>query len=63
VIGIRIHAYAMLRFCEILAHYHGDILNFSESRRSFGVSDVTVRHYIEILAGTYMVRLLQPFYI
>ncbi|HOV90550.1 MAG TPA: hypothetical protein PKW07_07530 [Syntrophorhabdaceae bacterium] len=53
----------MLRFCEILAHYHGDILNFSESRRSFGVSDVTVRHYIEILAGTYMVRLLQPFYI
>ena len=29
---------------------------------SFGVSDMTVRKYIEILEGTFMVRLLQPWF-
>ncbi|MGB4270442.1 MAG: ATP-binding protein [Spirochaetota bacterium] len=62
LLGIRIPAYTMHKFWQMLAHYHANIINYSELGRSFGVSDVTIRHYIDILAGTFMVRLLQPFY-
>lgn len=47
----------------MLAHYHGQVLNYSELARSFGISDVTARKYIDILEGTFMVRTLQPWYL
>ena len=46
----------------MVAFYHGNIVNFSEIGRSFGVADTTVRHYIEILQGTFMVRVLHPWH-
>lgn len=61
-LGINIPSQTLRRFWTMLAHYHGQILNFSELSRSFGVSDMTIRRYIEILEGTFMVRLLQPWY-
>ena len=59
-LGIRIPSQTLRRFWTMLAHYHGQTLNFSELATSFGISDKTVRHYVEILEGTFMVRLLQP---
>ena len=59
-LGISIPAAAMRRFWTMLAHYHGQVLNFSELARSMGVNDKTVRSYLDILTGTYMVRQLQP---
>lgn len=61
-LGITIPARTLRRFWSMLAHYHGQVLNYSELGRSFGVSDPTVRKYIEILEGTFMVRILQPWY-
>jgi predicted AAA+ superfamily ATPase len=61
-LGINIPSQTLRRFWTMLAHYHGQILNFSELSRSFGVSDMTIRRYIEILEGTFMVRLLQPWH-
>ena len=62
-LGIRIPAATLRRFWTMLSHYHGQVLNFSEISRSFGISDKTVRHYIEILEGTFMIRLIQPWHI
>ena len=59
-LGITIPARTMRRFWTMLSHYHGQILNYSELSRSFGVSDMTVRKYCEILEGAFMIRLLQP---
>jgi hypothetical protein len=59
-LGIRIPSATLRRFWTMLAHYHGQILNLSELGTNFGISDKTVRHYVEILVGTFMVRLLQP---
>jgi len=59
-LGINIPARTLRRFWAMLAHYHGQILNFSELGRSFGISDMTVRKYVDILEGTFMVRCLQP---
>jgi predicted AAA+ superfamily ATPase len=61
-LGISIPAAAMRRFWTMLAHYHGQTWNASELARSMGASDKTVRKYLDILTGTYMVRQLQPWH-
>jgi len=62
-LGINIPARTLRRFWTMLSHYHGQILNYSEFSRSFGVSDMTVRKYCDILEGTFMIRILQPWYV
>lgn len=62
-LGITIPARTLRRFWLMLSHYHGQIMNYSELGRSFGVSDMTVRNYCDILEGTFMVRILQPWYV
>lgn len=59
-LGINISAVAMRRFWTMLAHYHGQTWNASQLGRSMGLTDKTVRSYLDILTGTYMVRQLQP---
>ena len=61
-LGITIPAAAMRRFWTMLAHYHGQTWNSSELARSMGLSDKTVRSYLDILTGTFMVRQLQPWH-
>jgi len=61
-LGINIPAIAMRRFWTMLAHYHGQTWNASELGRSMGLSDKTVRSYLDILSGTFMVRQLQPWF-
>jgi hypothetical protein len=46
----------------MLAHYHGQTVNYSELGRSFGASDNTVRRYLDLLSSTFMVRQLPPWY-
>lgn len=61
-LGIKIPPDALGRFWIMLAHYHGNIFNASELGRSFGASDVTMRRYLDILTGTFMMRQLQPWH-
>jgi uncharacterized protein len=61
-LGFKIPAQQMRRFWLMLAHYHGQIFNASELSRSLGISSHTVRNYLDILAGTFMVRILSPWF-
>ena len=61
-LGISVPAEALRRFWVMVSHYHGQTLNLSELGRSFGVSDHTVRRYLDILSGTFMIRLLPPWH-
>jgi uncharacterized protein len=61
-LGIGIPPQSLRRFWMMLAHYHGQLVNFSELGRSFGAADTTVRGYLEILEATFMVRLLRPWH-
>ncbi len=61
-LGISMPSETLRRFWVMLSHYHGQTLNLSEFGRSFGVSDHTVRRYLDILAGTFMVRILPPWH-
>jgi predicted AAA+ superfamily ATPase len=57
-LGITIPPAALLRFWTMLAHYHGQIWNAAEPARSLGVSEPTVRRYLDLLTGLFMVRQL-----
>ena len=61
-LGINIPAQAMLRFWTMVAHYHGNIWNAAEPARSLGLSEPTVRRYLDALTGLFMVRQLQPWH-
>lgn len=61
-LGVTLPAATLRRFWTMLAHWNGQIWNGSELARSFGVADTTVRRYVDLLASTFMVRLLLPFH-
>lgn len=61
-LGVAIPSATLGRFWGMLAHWHGQVWNASEFGRAFGVSDMTVRRYLDILAGTFVARLLPPWH-
>lgn len=61
-LGIAVSSMTLGRFWRMLAHYHGQVWNAAELARSFGVSDMTVRRYLDLLAATFVVRVLPPWH-
>lgn len=61
-LGMRLAPAAMMRFLTMLAHYHGQIWNAAEPARSLGISESSVRRYLDLLSGSYLVRQLQPWH-
>jgi uncharacterized protein len=61
-LGIAIPGPTLRRFWAMLAHWHGQLWNGSEFARAFGVSDQTVRRYLDTLTSTYVVRQLAPYH-
>ena len=62
LLGMNAPAPLMTRFWQMLAHYHGQTWNAAEPARSLGISEPTVRRYLDYLTQTYMVRQLQPWH-
>lgn len=61
-LGIRVSALQLRRFWMMLAHFHGQIVNFSDLGRSLDINDTTARSYLDILTGTLMIRELSPWF-
>lgn len=61
-LGVQVKSATLLRFWNMLAHYHGQTWNASEFARSFGVADTTVRHYLDTLVSALVVKVLSPWY-
>jgi hypothetical protein len=60
--GVDVPALVLRRFFTMVAHYHGQTWNGAEVAGSLGINDVTARRYLDLLAGSYMVRLLPPWF-
>lgn len=60
--GFDVPAQLMHRFWMMLCFYHGQLFNAHEIATSLMISDKTVTRYLDILAGTFMIRVLQPWY-
>jgi predicted AAA+ superfamily ATPase len=61
-LGINIPTERIRKFWYMLAHYHGNILNASEIGKSLNLTSHTIQYYLEILSGTYMIELQQPWH-
>ena len=53
---------AMGRLWRMLAHVNGQIVNYSSLSSSLGISSVSVKNYIELLASSYMVEIIPPWF-
>jgi predicted AAA+ superfamily ATPase len=61
-LGFGVPATTLRRFWAMVAHYHANIWNNAEPARSLGSSEPTMRRYLDILSGLFMVRQLQPWH-
>ena len=61
-LGSRVSPEALGRFWTMLAHAHSQTWNASSLSRSMGVSVNAVNHYRDLLAGTFMIRVLPPWF-
>lgn len=61
-LGIAAPAPTLFRFWTMLAHYHGQIWSAAEPARSLGINESTVRRYLDLLEGVFMVRQLPPWH-
>ena len=61
-LGITIPAVALRRFWSMIAHYHGQTWNAAELGRALAVSESTVRRYLDLMTGVFMVRQLPPWF-
>lgn len=61
-LGFNIPAETLKRFWTMLAHMNGSVLNQSSLASSMGVSVPTIKNYLDILEGTFVIRRLKPFF-
>ena len=61
-LGISIPAVALRRFWSMIAHYHGQTWNAAELARALAVNESTVRRYLDLMTGVFMVRQLPPWF-
>jgi len=61
-LGVGIPAVSLRRFWTMVAHYHGQLWNVAELARALSVGETTVRRYLDLMTGVFMVRQLQPWF-
>ena len=57
-LGVSLPAAALMRFFTMVAHYHGGVWSAADPARSLGVSEPTVRRYLDLFTGLFLVRQL-----
>lgn len=62
MLAARISPVAIGRFWRMLAHSHGQVWNASELARSVDLSVREVDRYRDLLEGSFMIRVLQPWF-
>lgn len=62
-LGVKTPSARLRRFFEMLAHFHGQLWNANSFAQNFSVSAPTVRHYLDLLTDTFMIRQLQPIHV
>lgn len=62
MLGLNVPAPMMQRFWRLLAHFHAQNWNAAEPARSLGISEPTVRKYLDFMSGLQLVRQLPPWH-
>ncbi|MFH0938907.1 MAG: DUF4143 domain-containing protein [Planctomycetota bacterium] len=60
--NIALPTVSLHRFWTMIAHSHGQIWNAANPACSLGISEPTIRRYLDILTGVFMARQLHPWH-
>jgi uncharacterized protein len=58
----RISPEILSRLLQMICHSHGQLLNINTFASSLGIDNKTVRKYLDLLEGAFIIRLLKPFH-
>jgi predicted AAA+ superfamily ATPase len=61
-LGVGVPTAMLMRFWAMLSHCHGQVWNAAPPARSLAITEPTVRRYLDLLEGVFMVRQLQPWH-
>lgn len=61
-LGVGVAAETLFRFWSMVAHFHGQRWNGAELARAFGVSESSVRRYLDLLTDALVLRQLRPWH-
>ncbi len=61
-LGSKVAPASLGRFWRMLAHFHGQTWNAADLARSMDVSVTAVNHYRDLLTGTFLLRVLPPWF-
>ncbi len=59
-LGMTIPIPVMIRLWRLLAHYHGQLMNYRKIAEAIDLSVPTLKKYLSVLEQTYMIRTLPP---
>ncbi len=62
MLGVSASSPLMTRFWTMLAHLHGQEWSAADPARTLGIGETTVRRYLDLLTGLFMIRQLQPWH-
>jgi hypothetical protein len=62
LLGYEIAPAALNRLINVFATIHGNLLNISDLSRTLGIANNTVKHYLDILEGAFLIDRLQPYF-
>lgn len=61
-LGVQVPATTLRRFWTMIAHYHAQLWNGAELARAFGMSESSVRRYLDVLTAALVLRQLPPWH-
>jgi len=60
--GIEIDISLLRNLWMMVAHYHSNLVNYSDFGRSLNAKDLIIKRYLDVLSNTFMIRLLKPWH-
>lgn len=52
----------ILRLWSMIVHYHGRVINYANMAQFMDISVLKIKNYLMFLEGTFMIRILHPWY-
>lgn len=61
-LGMNLPPQRILRLWALLAQYHGNVVNYTKMAQFLDLSVPTLKNYLSLLEGTFMIRTLSPWH-
>lgn len=63
LLGLSVSPVMLRNLLRMIAHAHGQILNYSDISKSLGIDVNTVKRYLDYFENSFLIRRLQPYYV